>query len=135
MIIAGCGRLGSSLALRLAAEGNDVAVIDQLSKNFETLGHGFNGICVTGVPIDEDVLKKAEIESADVLIAATPDDNQNIMISQIAKKLYQVPVVITRTSTPEREQVLRKMGFDTICPTNLAANVLAEKLLAKGTVK
>ncbi|MEF9880171.1 MAG: NAD-binding protein, partial [Clostridia bacterium] len=62
-------------------------------------------------------------------------DNQNIMISQIAKKLYQVPVVITRTSTPEREQVLRKMGFDTICPTNLAANVLAEKLLAKGTVK
>ena len=135
IIIAGCGRLGTSLALRLSADGHDVAVVDELSKNFLSLGQGFNGITVVGIPFDEDVLKDAGIENADVLVAATPDDNQNIMISQIAKKLYQVPSVITRVSAPQRESVLTQMGFDTICPTNMAANLLAKKLTREASAQ
>ncbi|MEG0832893.1 MAG: TrkA family potassium uptake protein [Oscillospiraceae bacterium] len=129
IIIAGCGQTGASLALRLSREGHDIAVIDRTSKSFDLLGHGFNGLTVVGVPIDEDVLKEAGIENADALAAMTSDDNMNIMISEIARKLYKVGVVVMRADTPEREDVLAKLGYETVCPTRLAVDLFEEKIL------
>ncbi len=128
IIIAGCTKVGANLALRLSQEGHDIVVIDAKSGNLESLGVGFNGMTIAGIPIDEDVLKSAGIEMADALAAVTPDDNMNIMISQIGKQLYHVPVVIARTHDPEREQVLMQMGLDTVCSTTLAVNKIIEKL-------
>jgi len=77
---------------------------------------------ITGIPIDEDILEMAGIKSADALAAVTSDDNVNIMVSQIARQIYHVPTVITRTYDPQRKEVLTAMGLDTICPTTLAVD-------------
>jgi len=129
IIIAGCERVGSDLAKKLSEIGHNVVVIDRDEKNFERLGNGYNCVALTGMPIDEDVLKEAGIEKADVLAAVTPDDNINIMVSQIARKLYNVPKVITRSNDPRREEVLRTMGLDSICPTTLAVDSFFNKLI------
>jgi len=119
IIIAGCSKVGASLVNRLSEEGNDVVVIDRDEENFSQLGSGSNCMSITGVPIDEDILKEAGIEKADALAAVTTDDNTNFMVAQIAQQLYHVPKVITQTKDPEKQLVLTAMGLQTICPTTL----------------
>ncbi len=128
-IIAGCMTIGASLAQILSEENHDVVVIDSDPKNLEALGSGFNGVTITGMPIDEDVLRNAGIEQADALAAVTRDDNMNIMIAQVAQNLFHVPKVITRLYSPERETVFREMGLTTVCPTSLAVNSIKALLL------
>lgn len=108
VIIAGCGRLGAHLATSLSDKGLDVAVVDGDSKNFSKLGFGFDGITVIGVPIDEDVLRKAGIENADALAAVSQDDNLNIMTALIARDMFNVPKVYVRVGDPEKAEFYRK---------------------------
>ena len=132
VIIAGCRKVGSNLALELSQENHDVVVIDSDPKHFEALGSGFNGVTIAGMPIDEDVLRSAGVEQADALAAVTDDDNMNIMVSQVARELFHVPVVITRVYDPQRETIMGKMGLTTICPTTLAVARIKSLLLHEG---
>ena len=128
IIVAGCGKIGANLVKNLSNDGHDVVVIDPNEENFAQLENGTNCLTVTGMPIDEDVLKSAGIERADALFAVTSDDNVNIMTAQIAKQLYHVPRVITRFYDPDKEQVMRQMGLCTICPTLLAVEKIGTLL-------
>jgi len=119
IIIAGCGKIGANLVKTLSNDGHDVVVIDPNEENFAQLENGTNCLTITGMPIDEDVLKSAGIERADALLAVTSDDNVNIMTAQIASQLYHVPHVVTRVYDPEKDKVLRQMGLTTVCPTML----------------
>lgn len=132
IIIAGCGAVGASLASRLAAEGNDVAVIDREEENFSRLGNGCNCMTVTGIPIDEDVLNEAGIEHADALAAVTQDDNTNIMAAQIARRIYGVPTVIVCAGDPEKQQVLTQMDIQAVCPVTLTVDSFFGKLKEGG---
>jgi trk system potassium uptake protein len=129
IIIAGCRKVGANLALGLSMENHDVVVIDSDPNNFGPLGSGFNGVMITGMPIDEDILRSAGIERADALAAVTNDDNMNVMVSQMAKELFHVPLVITRVYDPEREIVMNRMGLTTICATTLAVDKIKDMLL------
>ena len=128
IIITGCGRLGTELAVRFSNEGHDVVIIDKDQRKLASLGSGFNGASAAGIPFDEDVLQQAGIVNADVLAAVTDDDNVNVMISQIAKMIYGVPHVITRIADPKKVETFAKMGFDVVCPTMVAADVVERKL-------
>lgn len=131
IIIAGCGRLGTELAMRFSDEGHDVVMIDSNSDKIQSLGSGFNGIAITGMPFDEDILQQAGIVHTDVVAAVTDDDNINVMISQIAKMLYEIPKVLTRISSPDKVNTFKGMGFDVICPTTAAADEVQKKLFSK----
>lgn len=135
IIIAGCDIVGASLVNKLAEDGNDVAVIDRDEENFVRLGDGSNCMTVTGMPIDEDVLKEAGIEKADAVAAVTSDDNINIMVAQIAKQLYHVPYVITKMDDPEKQKVMDMMGLMSVCPGTLAVKALFEILRDGGDLK
>jgi trk system potassium uptake protein len=129
IIIIGCGKVGAKFAQVLAEEGHDIVIIDSDRSSFKSLKPNFNGITVTGVPIDQDVLKQAGIETADALAAVTPDDNVNIMACQVAKEIFKVPRVIARIYNPEREHVFHEFGLETICPTNLTVDIIRSKIL------
>ncbi len=132
IIIAGCRKVGSNLAKMLSMENHDVVVIDQNAESFKSLGSGFNGITITGMPIDEDILRQAGAEHADALAAVTSDDNMNVMITQVARSIFNVPKVITRVYDPERDHVFRQMGIDTLCPTMLAVEQIRDRLTHAG---
>lgn len=131
IVLLGCGRSGSQLARWLHRAGHEVSVIDKNRDAFARLGNGFTGEMVGGLGIDMDILRKAGIEGADVFLALSGGDNTNIMASQIAKMVFNVPRVITRIVDPLREKAYRQLGLDTYPSTTINAGLLLNHLLGK----
>ena len=129
IIIIGCGKVGARFAQVLSEEGHDVVIVDNDNSSFKALDPEYSGITITGVPIDQDVLKKAGIETADVLTALTPDDNINIMVSQMAKEIFKVPKVIARIYDPARERIFHQFGLKTICPTKMTVDTIKSMVI------
>ena len=132
IIVAGCGKIGANLVKSLSNEGHDVVVIDPNEESFAQLENGTNCLTITGMCIDEDVLKSAGIEHADALLAVTSDDNVNVMTAQIASQLYHVPHVVTRVYDPENDEILQQMGLTTVCPTMLTVAKIGSLLTETG---
>ena len=135
ILIIGCGKVGSRLATSLSEEGHDVSIIDKNEKNFEMLGDDYDGLTTVGVPIDQDVLKKAGIESCDAVAAVSKDDNVNIMCSQLARELFKVPSVLARIYDPRREDVFSHFGLHTVCPTNLTVSAVKSALTENQSIR
>lgn len=131
VVIMGCGRVGSRLAMLLDREGHRVGVVDTNQHQFGRLPADFRGVTVLGTGIDEDVLRLAGIEDADAFVATTEGDNRNIMASQVAREIFQVPEVVTRIYDPAREEIYRDLGFDTVCPTTLVSELIHTQLAAR----
>lgn len=122
IIIVGCGRLGSLLANRLSQMGHSLVIIDQRERAFEKLSMDFSGFKILGDATEQAILKQAQIDQANYLFACTTQDNVNLMVAQIAHKIYRVPKVIARIYDPVRELIYREFGIETISPTHLTAN-------------
>ncbi|MDR0858513.1 MAG: TrkA family potassium uptake protein [Oscillospiraceae bacterium] len=127
-VIAGCGRLGAHMAEVLLAEGGGVLVIDRQNDAFGKLGAGFDGILLNGDATDLGVLNEADLKRASALIAATGDDNTNILIAQLAKSLYNVPRVIARLYNPARRSINEALGIGNISPVLLVTREIADAL-------
>jgi trk system potassium uptake protein TrkA len=128
IIIIGCGRIGSQLARDLSESGADVAVVDRDGTRLNALGSGFNGQVIKGIEFDTDILKKAGIDKADLVLPVTPDDNVNITVSMVAKRLFNVPRVISRVCSPDKKYVYEKLELETINPTQLGVDLLIAKI-------
>jgi len=131
VVILGCGRVGALLATQLEQAGHTVTIIDKSSDSFQRLDPEFTGDRIAGNGVDEDVLRRANIEKADAFIAVTNGDNRNIMASQIAKERFHTKKVLCRIYDPLRESSYRELGLQTFCPTNLGAAVLFNALVGK----
>ena len=123
IVIVGCGRVGSYLANQLSHAGHSVVVIDANEDTFNDLSPNFSGFRVVGDATQLAVLKEAKLKQADVFFAATHWDNVNLMVAQIARKLFNVPQVLARVFDPKRQQVYDQLGIETICPTMVAAEM------------
>ncbi|WP_010248117.1 potassium channel family protein [Acetivibrio cellulolyticus] len=131
IIVIGCGKVGARFAQVLSEDGHDVVIVDNDSRSFKALDPDFDGITITGVPIDQDVLKKAGIETADALAAVTPDDNVNIMVCQVAKEIFKIPKVVARIYDPARENIFQHFGLQTICPTQITVEVIKSMVVGE----
>ncbi|MCM8762081.1 MAG: TrkA family potassium uptake protein [Candidatus Omnitrophica bacterium] len=130
IIIVGCGKIGSYLANILQDEHN-VVVIDREDKAFSKLGDSFNGLYVSGDGLDPDILKEAGIEKADALVVTTSNDNTNIVVAQIAKKIFNVQKVVARVSDVGKSEIYRNLGVDPVNSTAIFSSFLREKILGK----
>ncbi|MEC4987647.1 MAG: TrkA family potassium uptake protein [Oscillatoria sp. PMC 1068.18] len=135
IVIVGCGRLGSILASNLSSGGNSVVVIDSNDNSFNHLTSEFSGFKIVGDAAELSVLQTAKVNQADCLLAVTNNDNINLMVAQLAQTVFQVPTVLARIFDPEREQIYRDFGIETISPTQLSAEAflkIIKKLSTKG---
>ena len=126
IVILGCGRVGSTFARLMYNDGESVTIIDQQSEAFRRLGTKFKGNRIVGNGIDEDVLRRAGIQNADIFIAVTQGDNRNIMAAQIARMVFKVPTVIARIYDPIRADRYRQLGIITICTTTIASGLMRD---------
>jgi trk system potassium uptake protein TrkA len=131
IIIIGCGRVGAETAIRLDQRGDHVTVIDLDPRAFERLPSGYSGITIRGNGGDEDVLRGAEAEMAEIVMALTEGDNRNVMAAQLAKHVFGVPRVIAKINDPLRAEAYRTLGLETICRTSILSDALA-KAAAEG---
>jgi trk system potassium uptake protein len=128
IIVIGCGRLGSLLSTQLSQAGHSVVVIDKNEASFRKLSVQFSGFTIQNDASELHALRKARIEQADCLLALTNQDNTNLMVSQIAKVIFNVPLVIARSFDPQREEVYRQLGIEVISPTKLSADAFSQAL-------
>jgi trk system potassium uptake protein TrkA len=127
ILIVGCGRVGSSLARTMLAEGHQVSCLDEdpdsharLELGLESSWEDAGGQFTVGTGLEMDALLTAGIEQADVFVASTNGDNTNIVIAQIAQRRFDVETVITRILDPYRAEWYEGQGLQTICPTRTA---------------
>ncbi len=128
VVIMGCGRVGAQLAGLLDADGHSVTILDTDAYSFRRLPPKFGGTALIGNGINEEALKKAGIEEADAFVAVTQGDNRNVMATQIAKHIFNVPKVICRIYDPLRQELYSTLGLETFSPTTIFAQILKEKL-------
>jgi trk system potassium uptake protein TrkA len=129
VIVVGCGRVGSAVALELKGSGWDVSVIDEREEALGRLGDDWTGGFFVGHGMDLHLLREAGVEEADAFIVTTDGDNTNIVVGQVAQKQFGVPSVIVRILDPLRAEFYRERGMDVVCPTQSAI----QELVAKAT--
>ncbi|MCW5933381.1 MAG: TrkA family potassium uptake protein [Fimbriimonadia bacterium] len=126
VVIMGCGRTGSILALLMSGAGHEVTVIESSQDAIRRLGQHHTCRIVMGNGLDEDVLKRADIESADAFVACTSGDNSNLMVTQLVRELYKVNRVGAKVNDPVRAEAYRQHGIFTITPGALTAGLLRD---------
>ena len=129
-VVIGCGRVGSSVAKGLAADGWDVTVVDENEDALGRLGQGWRGGFVVGHGMDVTVLERAGIETADAVVVATNGDNTNIVIGQVVQKRYDIGTVVVRVLDPARAKLYSDRGMSIVCPTQTAISGLLETVRA-----
>jgi trk system potassium uptake protein TrkA len=114
VIVVGCGRVGSTVARQLAADGNSVVVIDRRADAFRRLGDDFPGRAMTGIGFDRDVLEAAGIDADCAVCAVTNGDNSNILIARVARETFGVQRVVARIYDHKRAAVYERLGIPTV---------------------
>jgi trk system potassium uptake protein TrkA len=135
VVIMGCGRVGSTLALSLEQRGHSVAVIDSDADAFRRLGGDFTGATVTGIGFDRDVLVSAGIERADAFAAVSSGDNSNIISARVARETFGVERVVARIYDPKRAEVYERLGIPTVATVRWTADRMLRHLVPEGNVE
>jgi trk system potassium uptake protein TrkA len=129
VVIMGCGRVGTDLALSLTAEGHSVAVIDRASKSLERLGPDFPGQKIIGVGFDRDVLLAAGIDRASAFAAVSNGDNSNIIAARVARETFGIDAVVARIYDPGRAEVYARLGIPTVATVRWTADQILRRLI------
>ena len=124
VIIVGCGRVGARVATELDQRGETVVVIDVSARAFARLPASFGGETVRGNGTDEDIMRTAGAEQADLVMTLTQGDNRNALAAQLAKHTFGVPRVIAKINDPLRGEAYRALGLETICRTIILGDAL-----------
>jgi trk system potassium uptake protein TrkA len=123
-VIVGCGRVGAALAEAFDNDGHEVLIIDTSTRSFDRLSEEFKGQAIRGDGTDEDVLRKAGAERADVLISLTEGDNRNVMAAQVAMEKLSIERAIAKINDPVRAAAYAELGIATICRTTMLTDAI-----------
>ncbi len=129
IIIVGGGSVGYHLCKALLKEEHEVLVLDKDATKCENFEDDMGSVCVRGDGCEVATLAEAGVSRAEVFIAATDEDEDNLVACQIAKHKFGVPRTIARVNDPKNEEIFRKLGVD--CPisvTNLILEHIEEKI-------
>jgi trk system potassium uptake protein TrkA len=137
VLIVGAGRVGSSLAKWALKEGHEVSVLDEdplslerLNQDMTTTWEDAGGRFTVGTALEVDALNESGIDRADACIVCTDGDNTNLVVAQLAQRRFEVEKVIVRVLDPLRAEWYREQGLETICPTQVAIEMLKEAVAA-----
>lgn len=134
VVVVGCGRVGSELAVALESEGHTVAVVDKNRNAFRRLPERFTGRAVLGFGFDRDHLEQAGIREAQALAAVTSGDNSNILTARIARETYEIEHVVARIYDPRRAVIYQRLGIPTVATVSWTTDQVHRRLLPDRTV-
>jgi len=128
VLIIGCGYLGSYLANNLSRTGHAVVVIDKDEQAFNALSSDYSGFQIEGDATELAVLTRAKMNQADMVVSVTPDENINLMVTQVAKNRFNVSRVFAQTYDYGREKMYSELGIETICTTSVLADLFLKHI-------
>ena len=136
-IVAGGGKVGASITRSLLAMGHEVTLIEQRRDRFEQLEAELGPVILAGDATELHILERAGIaRPPDIVLAVTGDDEDNIVIAQIAQDGYQVPKVIARVNDPRNQEHFDLLGVNrTLCATSGLLGLVEHEVPEHGLVK
>ena len=135
IVIAGGGKVGEYLATVLLKSGNEVAIIERDAATADRLSMVLQGryLIIRGDGCDSKYQEDAGIRKADVFVAATGQDDNNLVSCEIASRVYEVPRAIARVNAHKNQRIFKALGIESISSTEMIANLIEEETLM-GTV-
>jgi trk system potassium uptake protein len=135
IIVVGGGKVGYYLTKTLVNEGYEVLLVEKNTKKSAVYAERFGSVVLEGDGAESSTLEAGGIGRADVVIAVTGDDEDNLVICQTAKKRFNVPRTIARVNNPKNEEIFKKLGIDvTVSATNLILNIIEQEIPRRGLV-
>jgi trk system potassium uptake protein TrkA len=113
IIIVGGGKVGYYLTKHLLQAGHEVVVIEKNPKKVETIVNDLGGVAIVGDGSDAGPMLEAGMNRADIVVAATGDDEDNLIVCQMAKRKFGVKRTIARINNPKNEHIFSVLGIDT----------------------
>jgi trk system potassium uptake protein len=129
IIVAGGGKVGYYLTKTLVTEGYEVLLIEKNPSKCEIYTQQFGAAVMQGDAAEASRLQDAGAERADVVIAVTGDDEDNLVICQVAKERFRVNRAIARVNNPKNEELFRRLGIDaTVSNTNVILSMIEQQI-------
>jgi trk system potassium uptake protein TrkA len=129
IIVAGGGKVGFYLARELIAQGHEVLLIEKSGARCEAIAAELGNVVQRGNADEASVLADAGTNRAGAVVAVTGDDEDNLVICQVAKRRFNVPRVIARINNPKNEGIFRLLGIDaTVSSTDLILSVIEQEI-------
>ena len=130
VVIMGGGRVGLNLASFLISDGHDVTLVENDENLCSNASAELDAMVIYGNGTDIKTLEKANISGSDVFVAATGNDEANLLACVMVRE-YNVPKIIARVSDPNHKSVFEKIGVDSVISPELAAAGYLEKLIIR----
>lgn len=132
IVINGGGKIGSYLAITLEEDGHDVTVIEVDDATAERLAKEMpDGVMVLhGDGCDSTILNDAEIQTADIFVATTGRDDDNLVSCELAKTIFGVERCIARINNPRNERIFRRMGIESVSSTMVITRMIEQEAMS-----
>jgi trk system potassium uptake protein TrkA len=135
IIVVGGGKVGYYLTKTLVHEGYEVLLIEKNPKKVAVYAERFGSVVLEGDGAELSTLEAAGAARADVVIAVTGEDEDNMVICQTAKRLFNVPRTIARVNNPKNEEIFKKLGIDvTVSATNIILSIIEQEIPERSLV-
>lgn len=135
ILIAGGGKLGYYLAKALIHAEQEVALIEKDRERVEHITDELGSVVVRGDACDPEVLTQAGAERADLIAAVTGDDEDNLVICQVAKSKFHVSFTIARVNNPSNEEIFKKLGIDApVSSTSIILAMIEDEIAHRGVM-
>ncbi len=132
VIVVGGGKVGYYLAWTLVEMDYEVLVIERDAETVERISDRLGALVMEGDGAEASVLAAAGASRADVVVASTGDDEDNLIVCQVAKRKFQVERVIARVNNPKNELLFKKLGIDTtVSQTNVLLHLIEQRIAAE----
>ena len=129
IIVIGAGRVGYYLTRALLGEGHEVLAIEKNAAVCRTINEEMGNVCFRGDGCEAATLQEIGTGRADMLVAVTGDDEDNLVACQVAKFKFNVPRTIARIRNPRNETLFKKLGVDvTVSSTHIILEAIEEEV-------
>jgi trk system potassium uptake protein TrkA len=129
IIVAGGGKVGYYLAQHLLYEGHEVLLLERIQERVAEINDVLGAVAVAGDAAEAATLAAAGCARADVVVAVTGEDEDNLVICQVAREKFQVARTIARVNNPKNERIFHMLGVDfTVSQTNSILNLIEQAL-------
>lgn len=129
ILIVGAGKVGYFLAKRLIHNKHTVSIVDKNKLICEEIAREIEALVINGDGCDPVILEEAGISNADVVAAVTGDDEDNLIICQLAKEKFEIRRTVGRVNNPDNEHTFSELGIDIpVDSTNIIAKIIEEEV-------
>ncbi len=129
IIIVGAGKIGYFLAKRLVGNKHTVSIVDKNKLICEETAKDIDALVINGDGCDPRILEEAGISRADVVAAVTGDDEDNLIVCQLAKERFNIQRTVGRVNNPDNEHTFSELGIDVpVDSTKIIAKIIEEEV-------